>query len=164
MRLSEFNDASAEEAGNLLSTCAPIASWRSAVLARRPYESVPELRRTAEQLAQGWTDQEVDGALAHHPRIGERVTGEDAEAQASRREQGALSEDQEARLAWLDANHEYEQKFDRIFLIRAKGRTPEEMMSQLRERLGNTPEDEARVRREQLVEIALLRLDDAVTP
>ncbi|WP_147102858.1 2-oxo-4-hydroxy-4-carboxy-5-ureidoimidazoline decarboxylase [Nesterenkonia populi] len=163
MRLGAFNDEPVEQAGELLSTCAPIPSWRAGILARRPYASVADLRETAAELAEGWTDQEVDAALAHHPRIGEKVSGDDAEAAASRREQGGLSEDEEARLAWIEANQEYEQRFDRIFLIRAKGRTPEEMMDQLRERLASSPEAENRVRREQLAEIALLRLDEAIT-
>ena len=162
MKLREFNEADVGTAGELLHTCAPIASWRAAILARRPYASQEELLETAGELAAGWTDQEVDGALAHHPRIGEKVQGEGAEAAASRKEQGNLSEDEQARQAWIEANHAYEEKFDRIFLIRAAGRTPEEMMGQLRQRLENSPEEEAGIRRGQLAEIALLRLGEAV--
>ena len=162
MKLEEFNSAEAETAGELLHTCAPIASWRAAVSARRPFASTQELVDTAEQLAAGWTDHEVDAALAHHPRIGEKAQGRGAEAQASRSEQGDLSEDEKARQEWLQANLAYEEKFDRIFLIRAKGRSSEEMLEQLHQRLENSPEQEAAVRRGQLAEIALLRLREAV--
>ncbi|GAA1802319.1 2-oxo-4-hydroxy-4-carboxy-5-ureidoimidazoline decarboxylase [Nesterenkonia flava] len=162
MNLDQFNGAATAEAGELLTTCAPIASWRAGLLARRPYASVEELISTAATLAEGWTDQEVDAALAHHPRIGEKVRGESAEAKASRSEQGSLSEDDDARQAWIKANEAYEAQFDRIFLIRAKGRTPEEMMDLLQERLKNTPQQEALVRREQLAEIAVLRLREAL--
>lgn len=164
MNLREFNEADVETAGELLHACAPIASWRAAILARRPYASQQELLETAEELAGGWTDQEVDGALAHHPRIGEKVQGDSAEAAASRREQGSLSEDERARQDWMEANIAYEEKFDRIFLIRAAGREPEEMMQQLRERLENSPEAENEIRRGQLAEIGVLRLGDAVGP
>lgn len=162
MNLREFNEADVEAAGELLHACAPIASWRAAILARRPYVSEQELLDTAGDLAEGWTDQEVDGALAHHPRIGEKVQGDSAEAVASRKEQGSLSEDERARQEWMEANIAYEEKFDRIFLIRAAGREPEEMMQQLRERLENSAEAENEIRRGQLAEIALLRLREAV--
>lgn len=162
MTLEEFNAAEAAELREELNACAPIASWSSGLLARRPYQSRDELLATAAELAEGWTGQEVDAALAHHPRIGEKVAGESAEARASRAEQGNLSEDQAARDEWIAANKAYEQKFDRIFLIRAKGRSPEEMMSQLLLRLENDDAAEAQVRREELAEIALLRLKDAV--
>lgn len=162
MKLEEFNSAEVETAGELLHTCAPIASWRAALLARRPFSSQQELVDTAEHLAAGWTDQEVDAALAHHPRIGEKAQGSGAEVQASRSEQGNLSEDEKARQEWLQANVAYEETFDRIFLIRAKGRSSEEMLEQLHQRLENSPEREASVRRGQLAEIALLRLREAV--
>nr|WP_157324087.1 2-oxo-4-hydroxy-4-carboxy-5-ureidoimidazoline decarboxylase [Nesterenkonia alkaliphila] len=160
--MEAFNTAEAGEAGELLEACAPIASWRAGLLARRPYSSREEMLETAASLAGGWTDQEVDAALAHHPRIGERASGNSAEAQASRAEQGSLSEDEQARQEWLAANRDYEEKFGRIFLIRAKGRSSAQMLAALRERLENDDAAEARIRREQLAEIALLRLQDAV--
>lgn len=162
MPLERFNTAAPEVAGELLDICAPIPSWRAGLLARRPYASQSELLAMARELSAQWSDLEVDAALAHHPRIGEKVAGEGAEARASRQEQGNLSEDERARLEWVEANQAYEQRFDRIFLIRAAGRTPEEMMSQLQQRMGNSPEEEARVRAGELAEIALLRLEHAI--
>ena len=163
MKLTEFNTASPEELTELLAACAPIPSWRAALLARRPYADVEELTQVGAEIAQGWTDMEVDAALAHHPRIGEKVQGATLEAEASRREQGRLSEDEAAQQEWLSANQAYEDRFDRIFLIRAAGRTPAQMMTQLTLRLQNTPEEEAAVRREQLAEIAVLRLGHSVS-
>ncbi|WP_218220638.1 2-oxo-4-hydroxy-4-carboxy-5-ureidoimidazoline decarboxylase [Nesterenkonia sp. Act20] len=163
MKLSEFNAATPEELTETLAACAPIPSWRAALLARRPYESVAELTTTAAELAQDWTDLEVDGALEHHPRIGEKVQGSSREAEASRREQGSLGADETAQAEWISANEAYEQRFDRIFLIRAAGRSDREMRTQLELRLQNTEEEEAVVRREQLAEIAVLRLEQVVS-
>lgn len=162
MKLSDFNIASQEELTELLAACAPIPSWRAALLARRPYSSVEELTEIAAEIAQDWTDLEVDAALAHHPRIGEKVQGSSREAQASRREQGSLTQDEVAQQEWISANQAYEDRFDRIFLIRAAGRTPVEMMTQLQLRLQNSPEEEAEIRREQLAQIAVKRLEHSV--
>lgn len=161
--LKDFNTHQTAAVKELIASCAPINSWSAALLARRPYSSRQDLLQMASSLTQDWTDKEVDGALAHHPRIGERAKGDSAEARASREEQAALGEDAAAREEWVAANHDYERTFDRIFLIRAKGRSRAEMMAQLRQRLNNDAATEAQVRREQLAEIALLRLEDAVT-
>ncbi len=66
-----------------------------------------------------------------------------------------------ARIA--DGNAAYEARFGRVFLIRAAGRSPEEMLAELERRLANDDETEAREAAGQLAEIALLRLRAAVT-
>jgi len=162
VKLAAFNEADADDLADLLAACAPIPSWRAAVLARRPYANTEELTATATLLATEWTDLEVDAALEHHPRIGEKVQGQTREAEASRREQGTLSADEAAQAEWVSANEAYEERFDRIFLIRAAGRSSQEMLIELKRRLQNSPEEEAVIRREQLAEIAVLRLEQAV--
>ena len=103
---------------------------------------------------------EIDGALAHHPRIGERPQGESAEAALSRKEQPGVDADAAAALA--AGNKTYEERFDRVYLVRAAGRSAEEILALLQERLGNTPEQELVVVDQQLREIAALRLAGAL--
>ena len=69
-----------------------------------------------------------------------------------------------AELATLmaEANAAYEERFGRIFLIRAAGRSPEEMLAELKRRLGNDELTEATEAIEQLRQIALLRLRQAL--
>ena len=59
-------------------------------------------------------------------------------------------------------NAAYEERFGRIYLVRAKGRSGEELLALLEQRLGNDPATELEVTRQQLGEIALLRLADLV--
>ncbi|MET0813427.1 MAG: 2-oxo-4-hydroxy-4-carboxy-5-ureidoimidazoline decarboxylase, partial [Microbacterium sp.] len=54
-------------------------------------------------------------------------------------------------------------RFGRVFLIRAAGRSPEEMLAELDRRLSNDDGTEAAEATGQLAEIALLRLRGAVT-
>ena len=61
-----------------------------------------------------------------------------------------------ARIA--EGNRAYEQRFGHVFLIRAAGRTADEMLAALTERLGNDPETERDVVRRELAEIVRLRL------
>jgi len=164
MDLQAFNSAERAEAVELAATCAPIPRWCAALADARPYAGAGDLLRVAAALAATWTDAEVDAALAHHPRIGERIESDGVEADFSRREQAGAGTDVASAAAWVAANREYEDRFGRIFLIRAAGRSQEEMMALLRERLGSDPATEARVRAGQLAEIALLRLEAHVAP
>ena len=60
-------------------------------------------------------------------------------------------------------NAEYEDRFGRVFLIRAAGRSPEEILTELRRRLRNDDGSEADEALRQLAEIAILRLRGSVT-
>ncbi|MFK4806041.1 2-oxo-4-hydroxy-4-carboxy-5-ureidoimidazoline decarboxylase [Microbacterium sp. ZW CA_36] len=164
MNIDEFNALDAAAAHESVAVWAGIPSWVETLVGGRPYGTVDELAARAAALATLWTRADLDAAVAQHPRIGARVTGENAEAVASRREQASMSDaaaDVAARIA--DGNAAYEARFGRVFLIRAADRSPEEMLAELERRLGNDDDAEAREAAGQLAEIALLRLQAAVT-
>jgi 2-oxo-4-hydroxy-4-carboxy-5-ureidoimidazoline decarboxylase len=107
----------------------------------------------------------VAAALAAHPRIGDRVRGATAEAQASRREQGSMAAAaDDVRTALVEGNRAYEQRFGHVFLVRAAGRSPEEMLAELRRRLGNDETAERAEVTEQLAQITGLRVKELVSP
>lgn len=64
--------------------------------------------------------------------------------------------------ALYQGNLEYEHKFGHIFLIRAAGRTGQDMLSELQRRLSNNPQQEQQEVQQQLTEIALLRLTQEI--
>jgi 2-oxo-4-hydroxy-4-carboxy-5-ureidoimidazoline decarboxylase len=157
--LDDFNEKPAEQVAEALRVCNAAPSFAAAVLAGRPYASAEALVARAEEVARGLPWDEVAVALAAHPRIGDRVAGSSAEAQASRREQSSMgAADDEVRTALLDGNRAYEQRFDHVFLIRAAGRSPEEMLAELRRRLGNDEAAERAEVTEQLAQITGLRV------
>ncbi|WGL52629.1 2-oxo-4-hydroxy-4-carboxy-5-ureidoimidazoline decarboxylase [Nocardioides sp. BP30] len=159
MELAEFNAMAATQASALVRACAGIESFVAAIVGARPYADVDTLLATARVQAAGWTPAEVDAALADHPRIGERPAGSTATAALSRGEQAGLSDaDDELRRRLAEGNRRYESRFDRIYLVRAAGRSGEELLALLEDRLGNDEATEREVVREQLAEIALLRL------
>jgi 2-oxo-4-hydroxy-4-carboxy-5-ureidoimidazoline decarboxylase len=133
------------------------------IVASRPYATAAELAGHAAELAATWSGVELDTAMAAHPRIGERAIGEDPAADASRREQaGMRGADAETAAAIAVGNAAYERRFGRIFLIRAAGRSPEEILAEVHRRLTLDPSDEQREAITQLAEIAMLRLRSAV--
>jgi len=157
--LDDLNEQPAEQASELLRACNAAPSFAAAVLAARPYPSAEALVARAEEVTRALPWDEVAEALAAHPRIGDRVEGSSAEAQASRREQSSMSgADDDVRAALLEGNRAYEQRFDHVFLIRAAGRSPAEMLAELRRRLGNDEAAERAEVTEQLAQITGLRV------
>ena len=160
MQLADFNAMTHAEANAAVRPCVDIDSWVDAVVAGRPYDDLSMLLAVGDLQARSWSGPDVEKALVDHPRIGERHPGTGASAGMSGREQAGVDPqdaDVQARLA--AGNAAYEERFDRIYLVRAAGRSAEEILALLEERLGNDPETELAVTAEQLREIALLRLE-----
>ena len=138
-----------------------VQRWVAEVAAAAPFASVDELLRAARAAATPLIEAEIDEALAHHPRIGERASGEGAAAAHSRREQANADADAghlDLAAALADGNAAYEARFGRVFLIRAAGRSRSEIVDELHRRLMLGDASELEVVAEQLREIALLRL------
>jgi 2-oxo-4-hydroxy-4-carboxy-5-ureidoimidazoline decarboxylase len=162
--LQEFNDMPAGEAAEVVRPCADIASWVDGVVDGRPYDDLADLLARADALARAWTPVEVEKALADHPRIGERHTGSGASAQLSGSEQAGVDpHDADVQRRLAAGNAAYEERFDRIYLVRAAGRSAEEILALLEQRLANDPETELVVTSGQLREIALLRLEGLIS-
>ena len=160
MDLARFNDADAASAAALVAPCVRIDSWAAGLVSGRPYPDLAALLEVAAQQAAAWTDDEVEQALADHPRIGETPEGRGAGAHLSSSEQAGVDRaDTGLRERLREGNRRYEQRFGRIYLVRAKGRSGEELLDLLERRLHNDPDTERRVTKEQLAEIALLRLE-----
>jgi 2-oxo-4-hydroxy-4-carboxy-5-ureidoimidazoline decarboxylase len=158
--LDDVNFGPPETVAELLRTCNGAPRFVAEVLAGRPYPDADALVARAEEFARSLPWEEVTEALAAHPRIGDRVEGSSAEAEASRREQSSMSDaDAEVRAALVEGNRAYEQRFDHVFLIRAAGRSPGEMLAELRRRLDNDVETERAEVTEQLAQITALRLE-----
>ncbi len=162
--LRRFNALPEPEARQLLETCAAVPRWAEQVAAGRPYTDVQATLQAARTAADPWTDAEVDAALSRHPRIGERPTGADAESAHSRREQSGVDPaDADLARQLAEGNRAYEERFGHVFLIRAAGRSAAEILQALHTRLDNDPDTERRIAAAQLREIALLRLEQALT-
>lgn len=162
MKLTEFNQASAADAQHRIVHCVALPDWSAALVAGRPFSSLDELLAAGERLAQKWDDAALNQALSAHPRIGERAAGGGKEAAMSGSEQSQVNS-ADARLAEAlrAGNAAYEQRFGRVFLIRAKGRSGEQILAELQRRLNNDAQQEEREALAQLSEITLLRLQEA---
>jgi len=136
-----------------------VERWVTDVSSHSPFETLSDLLATASAAATPLAPVEIDEALAHHPRIGEKPVGTGASQDFSRAEQASADADDAAvNEAIARGNADYEKVFGRVFLIRAAGRTRIEILQELRRRIGLPPEQELQIVGEQLRDIALLRL------
>ncbi|WP_448626126.1 2-oxo-4-hydroxy-4-carboxy-5-ureidoimidazoline decarboxylase [Geodermatophilus sp. URMC 64] len=162
--LDDFNAETADRAGQALRACNAAPRFAAELVAGRPYRDVDTLVARAEDVVRGLPWAEVELALAAHPRIGDRIDGSSAEAQASRREQGSMTgAGDDVRAALADGNRAYEERFGHVFLIRAAGRSPAEMLAELRRRMGNDEASERAEVTEQLAQITALRVREIVS-
>jgi len=155
--IDEFNTLPREAAERKLYECLANRRWAGQVASKRPFADA------ASMIAAAWiglnelTDDDWMAAFKAHPRIGER--GGDA-PDASALEQSRAMEASTATLAALATeNRQYEERFGYVFLIRASGRSGDEIVSELRRRMKNDPATELAEARRELSQIAQLRLE-----
>jgi len=154
--LSHFNQLSQADAIRLLEPCVAIPAWTTSVVQGRPYSTLSALLICAQESMQHWGEAELEQALSAHPRIGEKPSGEQVHAALSRQEQSSVnSHDTELAQALKEGNARYEARFGRVFLIRAKGRSGEEILQALTQRLNNSAAQEVEAALVQLREITL---------
>lgn len=167
--VERFNAADREQVVSWLTACLDVPRWVEQVGAGRPYADAQTLLATAAGAADPLAEAEVDRALGHHPRLGQRPAGAGVAAEMARREQGAMGDEDDATDAAAIAarlragNAAYEERFGHVFLLRAAGRSAPEVLQTLERRLGRTPAQERATTAEQLREIALLRLEGVLT-
>jgi OHCU decarboxylase len=156
--VSEFDDLPAARAADMIQPCCGAARWVAEMVARRPFGSLEELLASADEV---WWSLEPDDwreAFAHHPRIGERAAGWAAGEQA-----GVAGASGDVRDELAAANRAYEARFGHIYLVRATGRSAEELLALARARLANDAESELRVAAEEQRQITRLRLEKLFT-
>ena len=162
MDLDAFNALPEPAAREQLSGCLDVPRWVDTVLEARPYGDLGALLTVASAAAESLSDEELEAALARHPRIGERA-GAGHDTDHSAREQAGVDASGDTATLLAAGNRAYESRFDRVFLIRAAGRDSTEILGELSRRLGNDEESERAETVTQLREIALLRLEQVVS-
>jgi len=152
----------AANADRLTSVCGS-RRWVAAMMAARPFVSPAHLYGTAEDLWWHLGDGDWREAFGHHPQIGADVETLRARfahtaAQSAREQAGVAGADDATLAALAKGNADYLARFGFIFLVCATGKTADEMLALLRERIDNEPANELRIAAGEQVKITRLRL------
>ena len=157
--LSRINDLPAGEAEEELLSCCASPVWARAVVAGRPYPDIEAVIAAAGAALAALPWPEIARALQAHPRIGSRPPGDRREAAWSRREQAGVDHADDRTLAALaEVNRAYDERFGRVLLIFASGKSGAELLETAQGRLRNDEATERRVIRDELGKIVALRL------
>lgn len=160
--LERLNSLPANEAEVELGKCCGSTKWASRMAAERPFANAKQLVMLADRI--WWSLEPVDWleAFASHPRIGEkrtaRATAAEAQRWAAQEQSGAQNAAQETMRLLAELNREYEKKFGYIYVVCATGKSSEEMLATLRERLPNDAETELNIAAREQALITKLRL------
>ena len=163
LTVPQLNALSAQDATLEFASCCGSESWIAGMLARRPFGSRDCVFLAAEVVFQSLQEADWQDAFAHHPRIGEQRAAKAVSAGTAR-----VSADEQssirvaghaAQLELAHANAEYDQRFGFIFIICASGKSAEDILVALRERMGNSREIELLVAAREQRQITRMRLE-----
>ncbi|PUA81770.1 2-oxo-4-hydroxy-4-carboxy-5-ureidoimidazoline decarboxylase [Nocardioides currus] len=141
-----------------------VPRWADEVAAGGPYADLGAMEAAMVAASASITDDELERALARHPRIGERADAAQHDAAHSSREQaGVDAADADLARLLAEGNRAYEERFGRVFIVRAAGRSGEDVLEHLARRLENTDEQERAATVDQLTQIAVLRMREALS-
>jgi 2-oxo-4-hydroxy-4-carboxy-5-ureidoimidazoline decarboxylase len=153
--LAAFNAAPPEAAERDLLACGASRSFAKAIADGRPYPGPAALQAAVDAAFEALSWDDIVESMNAHPRIGDRApAGEWSAAEQS----GAASASDRVRQALAEGNRVYERRFGHVFLVCASGLSGQDMLDQLRARLGNDAEAERAVVRQELLKITRLRL------
>lgn len=167
MTLHELNILPKPQLKEELFKCCGSKTWVDKMLPFFPADDMVELLNDAEDQWYECSQADWMEAFTHHPKIGDIESLKKkfaSTAQWAGNEQGAVNSASEETLkALAKGNDEYEKKFGFIFIVCATGKSADEMLALLNERLPNTKEEEINNAMEEQNKITLLRLQKLLT-
>ena len=160
--LGRWNLLSTDSAIRAILPCCGSRAWAQGVVARRPLANEGALLAASNETWRRLGPSDWMEAFQSHPRIGESRARQSPPAQSiawSTQEQRQVADaDVTVKAALADANRQYEQRFNRTFIVCATGKSAQEILGILLRRLNNDAEVELHEAAEQQRQITEIRL------
>ncbi len=162
MTLAEYNALEKEVAAKHLMDCCGSTQWVSKMMQHFPFSSEKQLVDLSSAV---WYEQchEADWreSFTHHPKIGDVKSL--TEKFAGKEQAGVAVATAETIQALAKANADYESKFGFIFIVCATGKSANEMLQLLLDRLQNTVEEELHIAMGEQQKISIIRFKKLLT-
>ena len=163
MTIAEFDHLDIEQKKKMLYQCCGSTAWVEKMLTIPPANDLIDLFEDAEERWYECRERDWKEAFSNHPKIGDLESLKKkfaSTAQWASNEQSGVNTANERTLEKLAAGNKlYEEKFGYIFIICATGKSAEEMLKNLEERLSNDPKDEIMIAAGEQTKITQLRLE-----
>lgn len=164
--LERLNLLPTREAEKEFLKCCGSQRWAKRMVDARPFASVEELMAKADRIWWELEPQDWLEAFHSHPKIGEKkaaaATSTEAQKWSEAEQAGTRGSAPGTMQALADLNRKYEEKFGYIFIVCATGKSSEEMLEILRERMNKVPEDELSIAAGEQAKITQLRLNKLI--
>jgi OHCU decarboxylase len=162
-RLDQFNLLWPAHAEAEFLKCCGSRNWARILTEARPFADADALFRKADSVWWSLRNEDWLEAFCAHPKIGEQKAAAVQSAQArswSAQEQAGMADAaRETRAALVAGNLKYQERFGFIFIVCAAGKTSDELLAMLNERLRNDEGTELRLAAEEQRKITRLRLE-----
>ena len=162
MTLSDFNNLYTTTAHNHLFACCGSTKWVASMMTNFPFASEKTLVDLSSKI---WYDEcaETDWreSFTHHPKIGDVKSL--TEKFAGKEQAGVAVASPETINALAKANTDYETKFGFIFIVCATGKSANEMLQLLLDRLKNSSEEELQIAMGEQQKISIIRFKKLLT-
>jgi OHCU decarboxylase len=159
---ARWNQLSAEDAAHDILPCCGSSVWARELAGRRPFYDEASLVAASDDIWNRLGAQDKMEAFSKHPRIGERKAPQLASQRSAewskQEQQNVAATGEDVQLALAEANREYEERFGRVFIVCATGKSATEMLDILRRRLRNNDATELLEAAEEQRKITNLRL------
>jgi allantoicase len=161
--VERINSLPSEAVRKTLLDCCGSITWADQMISQRPFAEDSDLFESAERIWAQLDPKEWLRAIRHHPPIGSKRGNSKQSGTArdwSAGEQSVAQTSSAETLAVLNAaNQAYRATFGYVFLMCATGKSADEILQSLRQRLANDPETELRVAADEMRKIMRLRLE-----
>ena len=166
MTLDELNSLDIDSARDFFRQCCTSNHWLESMVNNRPYFSQDELLSTADKSWLTCGEKDFLQAFEGHPKIGDvnslKAKYANTRDMAGHEQSGASTASDETLKALADGNTAYETRFGYIFIVCATGKSADEMLSLLNDRLDNQPENELKIAAAEQHKITRLRLNKLI--
>jgi 2-oxo-4-hydroxy-4-carboxy-5-ureidoimidazoline decarboxylase len=160
--LARWNSLDPTIAAREILPCCGSQAWATALASGRPIADEAALIKASNSIWLALPKDAWQQAFDSHPRIGQSHAQAEATEESLRwseqEQRTALTTDEVVKRALDEANRRYEQKFGRIFIVCATGKTSTEMLAILETRMKNDAATELREATEQQRQITQIRL------
>jgi 2-oxo-4-hydroxy-4-carboxy-5-ureidoimidazoline decarboxylase len=160
--LERWNRLSASEAAAEILPCCGSTVWARELAATKPINDESDLIAASDEIWNRLGVQDWMEAFSKHPRIGESKAPQSASAQSAawsaQEQQNVATAGDAIQLALAEANREYENKFGRVYIACATGKSAAELLDILQRRLSNDDATELREAAEEQRKITNIRL------
>lgn len=162
MNLQQLSNLPGAERKAALYRCCGSTTWVNTMSSFFPFEDLISLMETGEEQWYKCTAADWKEAFSQHPAIGNpdslHKKFADTEQWASNEQASVKASPPEVLADIARANQEYQEKFEYIFIVSATGKSANELLQILQQRLLNPPEVEIKIAAEEQNKITLLRL------